>query len=71
VNQPPNSGLRGWRNFLWVQDDNPTHQWTNEDVSAFGQGNKVKLLCCLNCKSELWGHPARCPNCLRQQPPRR
>jgi hypothetical protein len=70
MNQPSTSGLSGWRSLLWVQDDKPEQQWSNEDFSPFGEGNKVKLLCCLTCKSELWGHPDRCPFCLRPLPQR-
>ena len=70
MNQQSDSTTGGWRNLLWVEDNDPVTRLTGEERSLFGTGEKVRLLCCLNCKSELWGHPDRCPFCLRPLPPR-
>ncbi|MEA2597859.1 MAG: hypothetical protein QOF01_4328 [Thermomicrobiales bacterium] len=43
----------------------------HEAQTMAGQSKKVHLVCCLNCRSELWGYPEKCPYCLRPLPPRR
>jgi hypothetical protein len=71
MNPRPNSRKGGWRSLLWVEANDPVNQLTTEDQSLFGMGKQAHLVCCLNCKSELWGHPEKCPYCLRPIPPRR
>jgi hypothetical protein len=39
-------------------------------LTVFGNGKKAILLCCLNCRSELWGHPTQCPFCMQPLPRR-
>jgi len=70
MNQRSNSGTSGWRSLLWVEADDPVNQLTADERDLFGTAKKVHLLCCLNCKSDLWGYPERCPFCLRPLPPR-
>jgi hypothetical protein len=70
VSQETITKLTGWRSLLWVPVVDPVHDLTTEDLLVFGDGNKAKLLCFLTCKSELWGHPERCPFCMQPLPRR-
>jgi len=70
MEQQANAKLSGWRSLLWVPDDNPVRGLTADELITFGNGKKASLICCLYCKSDVWGHPATCPFCLNELPPR-
>jgi hypothetical protein len=70
VHNQTNQRIAGWRKLLWTEAEPLPVGLDGDDSLVSGRSKKVHLVCCLNCKSEVWGHPSRCPYCLILLPPR-